>query len=437
MTTSIDFGPLSGGAPPSDAYTPAVAANWLSVPTTQSGALDWFAGVLNGNSLHVDPAIGDDTKSGSLLAPLDTVQAAVNAVDAATGSEYYINLDNQINEFVVVNDTPASAKRILIQGRDRETTRWTSGGTNILAVNGNANLATKVSRINSDKSITASGVGEFVLEDAALGGFGDIELTSCPDVLIQDCIIENDDFTLTNCAAVRIGNSSIAVASGSVALFQSTDGTNMSIDVSGRNADKIAGQGVFTGLLDLFLVVGAGSINFRASGETIGNGLFALTIPSGVTVTLDNCHVTASSISISAGGTLVTSRGCRLPAIANAGTWTDYGSTVASVSGDGTTTYNGTVIATPGALTASRTQFRTDRNLNADATAGSITYQLLPLASVPLEHPVRLTRAPGGALNTVTITPDGVETIDGLASIALAEYQTVNLVRKSTFWSAQ
>ena len=148
-----------------------------------------------------------------------------------------------------------------------------------------------------------------------------------------------------------------------------------------------------------------------------------------------NCK-SLSNIVVDAGATLTTQQ-CKLLAVANAGAWDDSGSTVASVSGDGTTTYNGTDITTPGSLVSSRTQFRTDRNLNADATAGSIAYQLLPLASVPLEHPVRLTRLPGGPLNTLTITPDGVETIDGLASIALVEYQTVNLVRKSTYWSAQ
>jgi hypothetical protein len=73
-----------------------------------------------------------------------------------------------------------------------------------------------------------------------------------------------------------------------------------------------------------------------------------------------------------------------------------------------------------------------DALIFADATAGSFTITLKPARECEQK---RITIKKVNAANTVTINPDGAETIDGAATHALAaQYSSVELVSRGGNW---
>lgn len=460
MSTSIDFGPLSG-PPPVATYTPAVPANWLVVPTAVYEALDFLSSVnasLYPAVFHVTPGLGNDAKAGRYNAPFNTLQAAITHVRAQNLAQVIIYLHSNTIENIVV---PAGAFAIVqsiavIGGRDLLPIQISGSftcqqsSTNIFT-----QLALYFHNIYLPTTVTIAATATGAVVDLFLyrskNQNNALTLAALRRLEIVDSTFADLNLTITNCATTYSIGSTFRNLSTPGALFVS-DGTapnhpqgtgNMIIEVFGKHRvlGAVAGadfnSGDFNGSSPLFSVVNGGSPIFcRVSDEFI-EPVSPAVIPAGATFELVNSR-SLSDITVNTGGVLTTSQSCRLPAVTNNGTWTDYGSTVVSVAGDGTTTYNGTAIASiPTITAASRTQLRTDSALDFDATANSIAYNLLPLASTPLNHAIRLTRLPGGAANLVTITPSGAETIDGLPSLALAEYQYVRLVNKGTFWSAQ
>lgn len=451
----------------SDAYTPAVPADWLTVPATASEALDSLADA-SPTIFYVDPIAGDDAKSGSEKAPLQTLQEAVNRY-LASGVSATIRIVNNVPDADTLHlDTglaiSASAPTLVIESAVLERRYLLCD----IYIHGTKSIAVSLNRIyHSTQSFVVGGPNLVVI------GEGSAQFS----VTFDGCEIERTEFNgegIVFTALQRVSFRNTTLRSGLVSDIVFTDvkflefhdswvdpfsplslnnmwfvRTNAGISKILMMSAAIPEAGVISdGVIPVFwyrnfsqknpefLVSGGGQIRFGIANDIVFSATAPdLTMPSGVVMELLNCKA-LSNFAIQAGATLETTH-CRLPAVANDGTWTDYGSTVVSVSGDGTTTYNGTIIATPGVLTASRTQLGTDSELEVDATAGNIVYQLKPVASVPMNHKIKLNRGPGGPLNSFTPTPDGAETIDGLASITLAEYQTVNLVRKSTFWSAQ
>jgi hypothetical protein len=64
------------------------------------------------------------------------------------------------------------------------------------------------------------------------------------------------------------------------------------------------------------------------------------------------------------------------------------------------------------------TVLSTDDYINVDATGGNVVINLLPLATVPTK-PIYIRKNAGGA-NTVTLDPNGSETIDGAATLVIS-----------------
>lgn len=58
-----------------------------------------------------------------------------------------------------------------------------------------------------------------------------------------------------------------------------------------------------------------------------------------------------------------------------------------------------------------------DEFINVDATGGSVIINFLPLATAP-KKPIYIRKNAGGA-NTVTLTPDGSDQIDGASSLVI------------------
>lgn len=453
---------LGGGG--GSAYTPAVPADWGVTPTNAHTALNFIAAVdrlYYQNVLFVAPGLGDDTKNGYEFSPFATMQAAINKAMAGSGIDWYIFFSASLDEAVAFGTPTVSAKRLFIHGRDRTTTEWkkTGGGAIINATNASlvnplsitlAHCFTALNNINAVATAQGAEINLKLLDVVLNDTSGNMTLTACKNVEFVDSIV-NNDINITNIYRLAVVNSEVSAAGGSLPLVTSNGALiqhplylsqpGMIIDVSGRDADLAASsadydRGAFTGFSAIMNVVNGGApIALKITNEIVF-GLIPITVPATCTLTMIGCKSMAA-ITASTGATLNTTQ-CRLQAVSNAGTWSDYGSTVASTSGDGTTTYNGTTIATvPTITTATRTQLRTDSALDFDATSNNIAYNLLSLASTPLDHKISLLRKPGGGANTVTITPNGAETIDGLASIALVEYQHTALVNKGTFWSAQ
>ena len=467
MSTSIDFGPLSG-PPPAATYTPTTPADWLTVPATAAAALDSLADA-SPTIFYVDPIAGDDTKSGSEKAPLQTLQEAVNRY-LASGVSATIRIVNNVPDTDTLHlDTGlaigASAPKLVIESAVLERRYLLCD----IYIHGTKSIAVSLNRIyHSTQSFVVGGPNLVVI------GEGSAQFS----VTFDGCEIERTEFNgegIVFTALQRVSFRNTTLRSGLVSDIVFTDvkflefhdswvdpfsplslnnmwfvRTNTGISKIIMMSAAIPEAGVISdGVIPVFwyrnfsqknpefLVSGGGQIRIGIANDIVFSANApAVTLTPGVVMELLNCK-SNSQIDIQAGATLETST-CRLPAVSNSGTWTDYGSTVTSVAGDGTTAYNGTVIATiPTIIAATRTQLRTDAALDFDATSTSIAYNLLPLASTPLNHAIRLTRLPGGAANLVTITPSGAETIDGLPSLALAEYQYVRLVNKGTFWSRQ
>lgn len=471
MSTSIDFGPLSG-PPPVATYTPSVPADWGATPTDLQTALDFLAAVdrlYYQNVLFVAPGLGDDTKSGSEKAPLQTLQEACNRY-LASGVSATIRIVNDVPDTDTLHlDTGlaigASAPKLVIESAVLERRYLLCD----IYIHGTKSIAVALNRIyHSTRSFVVGGPNLVVI------GEGSAQFS----VTFDGCEIERTELNgegIVFTALQRVSFRNTTLRSGLVSDIVFTDvkflefhdswvdpfsplsfnnmwfvRTNTGISKIIMMSAAIPEAGVISdGVIPVFwyrnfsqknpefLVSGGGQIRIGIANDIVFSATAPdLTMPSGVVMELLNCKA-LSNFAIQAGATLETTH-CRLPAVANAGTWADYGSTVTSVAGDGTTAYNGTTIATiPTITAASRTQLRTDAALDFDATSNNIAYNLLPLASTPLNHAIRLTRLPGGAANLVTITPSGAETIDGLPSLALAEYQYVRLVNKGTFWSAQ
>ncbi len=457
---------LSGGG--GSAYTPAVPADWLTVPATASEALDSLA-YASPTIFYVDPIAGDDAKSGSEKAPLQTLQEAVNRY-LASGVSATIRIVNDVPDTDTLHlDTAlaigASAPKLVIESAVLERRYLLCD----IYIHGTKSIAVSLNRIyHSTQSFVVGGPNLVVI------GEGSAQFS----VTFDGCEIERTELNgegIVFTALQRVSFRNTTLRSGLVSDIVFTDvkflefhdswvdpfsplsfnnmwfvRTNTGISKIIMMSAAIPEAGVISdGVIPVFwyrnfsqknpefLVSGGGQIRIGIANDIVFSANApAVSLTAGVTMELMNCK-SLSPIDIQSGATIETSH-CRLPAVANAGAWTDYGSTVASTSGDGTTTYNGTTIATvPTITTATRTQLRTDRALNFDATSNSIAYNLLSLASTPLDHKISLLRKPGGGANTVTITPNGAETIDGLASVTLVEYQHTALVNKGTFWSAQ
>lgn len=467
MSTSIDFGPLSG-PPPVATYTPAVPADWLTVPATASEALDSLADA-SPTIFYVDPIAGDDTKSGSEKAPLQTLQEAVNRY-LASGVSATIRIVNDVQDTDTLHlDTAlavgASAPKLVIESAVLERRYLLCD----IYIRGTKSIAVSLNRIyHSTRSFVVGGPNLVVI------GEGSAQFS----VTFDGCEIERTELNgegIVFTALQRVSFRNTTLRSGLVSDIVFTDvkflefhdswvdpfsqlsfnnmwfvRTNTGISKIIMMSAAIPEAGVISdGVIPVFwyrnfsqknpefLVSGGGQIRIGIANDIVFSATApGVTLPLGVTMELLNCK-SNSPIDVQAGASIETAN-CRLQAVANAGTWADYGSTVTSVSGDGTTTYNGTTIAaTPIITAATRTQLRTDAALDFDAASNSIAYNLLPLASTPLNHSIAIARFPGGAANLVTITPSGAETIDGLPSLALAEYQYVRLVNKGTFWSRQ
>lgn len=456
--------------PSSGPYTPATPANWLTVPATASEALDSLAlADASPTIFYVDPIAGDDTKSGSEKAPLQTLQEACNRY-LASGVSATIRIVNDVQDTDTLHlDTAlaigASAPKLVIESAVLERRYLLCD----IYIHGTKSIVVVLNRIyHSTQSFVVGGPNLVVI------GEGSAQFS----VTFDGCEIERTELNgegIVFMALQRVSFRNTTLRSGLVSDIVFTDvkflefhdswidpfsplslnnmwfvRTNTGISKIIMMSAAIPEAGVISdGVIPVFwyrnfsqknpefLVSGGGQIRFGIANDIVFSATAPdLTMPSGVVMELLNCKA-LSNFAIQAGATLETTH-CRLPAVANDGTWTDYGSTVASVSGDGTTTYNGTVIATiPTIIAATRTQLRTDAALDFDATSTSIAYNLLPLASTPLNHSIAIARFPGGAANSVTLTPSGAETIDGLASIALIEYQYTRLVNKGSFWSRQ
>lgn len=454
--------------PSSGPYTPATPADWLTVPTTVPGALDSLADA-SPTIFYVDPIAGDDAKSGSEKAPLQTLQEACNRY-LASGVSATIRIVNDVpNTDTLHLDTGlaigASAPKLVIESAVLERRYLLCD----IYIHGTKSITLALNRIyHSTQSFVVGGPNLVVI------GEGSAQFS----VIFDGCEIERTELNgegIVFTALQRVSFRNTTLRSGLVSDIVFTDvkflefhdswidpfsllsfnnmwfvRTNTGISKIIMMSAAIPEAGVISdGVIPVFwyrnfsqknpefLVSGGGQIRIGIANDIVFSANApAVSLTAGVTMELMNCK-SLSPIDIQSGATIETSH-CRLPAVANAGAWTDYGSTVSSVSGDGTTTYNGTTIATiPTITAATRTQLRTDRALNFDATSNSIAYNLLSLASTPLDHKISLLRKPGGGANTVTITPNGAETIDGLASVTLVEYQHTALVNKGTFWSAQ
>lgn len=457
----------------SDAYTPAVVANWGQTPPgTKSIALDFLVNVnLEPHIYYVNSALGNNLNSGSYYAPFATLQKAIDVyLSLDSGNRVTIRLVSSISAADSLHlDTglhvraSSTAPPLIIESATNER-QVVECDVNVFGTKGitlnfnNIYLTTKalVPGAPNLQIVQTTGSQFFVsfdncelnrLEANSEG----IIFTNIKYMAFRQSVFRNGlfaDVLFTNVNFVVFYDSLVdpfsPLSLNNIHFISTAVICKIIIMSAGMPQADVVSDGVippfwyrqFNGKNPEFAVSGGGQIRVGIIGDVVFSSVApALTLVSGVTLEMMNCK-SLSNIVVDAGATLTTQQ-CKLLAIANAGAWDDSGSTVASVSGDGTTTYNGTIIATPGVLTASRTQLGTDSELDVDATAGNIVYQLKPVASVPMNHKIKLNRGPGGPLNSFTPTPDGAETIDGLASITLAEYQTVNLVRKSTFWSAR
>ncbi len=84
-------------------------------------------------------------------------------------------------------------------------------------------------------------------------------------------------------------------------------------------------------------------------------------------------------------------------------------------------------------VTTSYSVVTTDDYISADATGGSLTISLLALADAPVK-PISIKKTAGGA-NTVTIDPNGSETIDGSATeVISSDGNAVTIVPHATEW---
>lgn len=450
---------LGGGG--GSAYTPTTPTDWGVVPADAQAALDFLAavdGLYYKNVFHVVPGLGNNAKAGQRNAPFSTLQAAITHVRGLNSTQVAIYLHGNTTETITV---PVSAfplaQQIAINSGRAQLRPQISGS--FTCQHADTNPSNQIILSFSDISLP----NNVVVQATAINATVDLTLNRCVQqnstfsvsalrrLEVVDTRILDANLTITNCATTYSFNSTFRDLSGPGSIFVSdgaapnhSQGTgNMVVEVFGKYRTIAAtpgadfNSGEFVNSSPLFSIVNGGSPIFCRVSDEFVEPLSPLTIPSGVTFELSNCRSLAD-ITVNSGGVFTSRLGCQLPAVSNAGTWTDYGSTVVSVSGDGTTTYNGTAIAATTAVTAAtRTQLRTDAALDFDATSNNIAYNLLPLASTPLGHKISLLRKPGGGANTVTITPNGAETIDGLASIALVEYQHTALVNKGTFWSAQ
>lgn len=463
--------------PPSSApspYTPAAPTNWGTIPTTFENALDFLVDTVPvyGQVLYVYPggSLSNDANSGNQYAPLNTLQEAVDRFLAST-----VTTTIRIINSIPAGDTlhlntglsvapGTNCPSLIVESRNSQ--RVVISGD--VYIHGSKGISVYFNHLQLDTQALVPNAPNLRIIQSSnniFASFDDCEIsrlelnsegilfTNVKRVSFRDTIIRNGpiaDILFTNIALLEFHDCWIdpfSPLSLNNIWFIRTDADiskilimSASVPEAGVISDGVIpvfGYRNFSQKNPEFLVSGGGQIRIGIANDIVFSATAPdLTMPSGVVMELLNCKA-LSNFAIQAGATLETTH-CRLPAVANDGTWTDYGSTVVSVSGDGTTTYNGTVVATIPVITAAtRTQLRTDMALDFDAASNSIAYNLLSLASTPLDHKISLLRKPGGGANTVTITPNGAETIDGLASVTLVEYQHTALVNKGTFWSAQ
>ncbi|MCK9370789.1 hypothetical protein M0R04_12840 [Candidatus Dojkabacteria bacterium] len=154
--------------------------------------------------------------------------------------------------------------------------------------------------------------------------------------------------------------------------------------------------------------------NLEFKNCSMFGGALTIIVPTGVTFTLEGCNMPLLTITVQAGGTLITYN-CTLAAVTNSGTWSKYATTVGTAWGtDGTVTapnYISNVAVGTSPFACTSTTLNT--NLNADLWDGyqfsDYLDQAVKTTSKPTFGYLRLDGDNNGGTIIGTTTADGAD----------------------------